>query len=62
MSRNKTTAGRKKKRGAAAIPQRSAVPDRLDLRDRLYMPPVVVVPGVTLAPKTNIPLTGDSIP
>jgi hypothetical protein len=56
MANSKTTKGRAKKPGAAAIPKRSAVPDRLDLRDRLYMPPVAVVPGLGLDPMTNIPV------
>ena len=56
MAKNKTTEGRAKKPGAAAIPKRSAVPDRLDLRDRVYMPPVAVVPDLALHPKANIPM------
>jgi len=56
MARNKTTDGRAKKSGAAAMPKRSVVPDRLDLRDRLYMPSVAVVPGLALDPMTNIPV------
>jgi len=56
MARNKTIAGRAKKRGATAIPKRSAVPDRLDLRDRVYMPPVAVVPDLALDPKPKVPV------
>jgi hypothetical protein len=56
MARNKTTAARAKKSGAATMPKHSVVPDRLDLRDRLYMPSVAVVPGLALDPMTNIPV------